>query len=416
MKKNAVIIASILFATGCATHDHRTASSSESYGTSHVAESQSTGLIERTPQAELLPPPDPSLSSQYDPASSGNFGASVSGSASGSSGNRNELTSVEDYHADSSIRGGSNEARGVAREGLPTEGPGQPLNPAYQADSSIRGGSAEARDPEARGTDLESSSIAPNESPIKADSSIRGGSNQARQIDDHQSSVDTSTGLDSASSFEAGGERDDFGRSKADKTGALLGSANWNASDDLMKDGTDSVDQSAVVQRNNDASLEGAVSADSGALPELGSKVPSDYSFSTEAVGGPGSIQTGSSTSADASADSTILEPEQNDGLSLFRNNRAQGIGSGTTGELESNSSELLSQRVRGVLTREATDRNGTLRPDLAKNVRVSSHGSTIVLSGTVPTQRDKDMIEFRAREISGVQRVSNQIVVSEKQ
>lgn len=411
MKKNAIIIAGIMFAAGSAVR-------AADYGGStppDISVSRSTELTARNPQGELVPPSDPSLSTQYDPASRGSFGT-------GEYGSHNSSTSVRDYHADSSVRGGSNEARGVARSHLGTESSSRPMDPAIQADSSIRGGSNEARGLARRGLETEGTSH-PIDRSIKADSSIRGGSNEAR----------------------GGRSRDAY---------SLRGSSNWNASDDLMRDGT--------MSHGNDASIGGAAVSSSGnassqsplddmtaetghagsardlntskhleqnisgdydlnkSSNSLGSEVPSDTSFSTEAVGGPGSVQTGSSTSSDLQNDSTPVDTTtsvgatDSSGAYLWRNNRAQGVGSAAAGQSESmvSSDQDLAQRVKATLTRESTGTFGATR-SVARNIDVSSHGSTVTLKGTVPNQRDKDMLEIRAREISGVQKVDNQLTVS---
>ena len=81
MKKNAIVIASIMFVAGCATNQGR-------YSSNYSQ--------------------DPFLSAQYDPAMGG-YADGISGSATY---NHQNNTSVNDFHADSSIRGGSNEARG----------------------------------------------------------------------------------------------------------------------------------------------------------------------------------------------------------------------------------------------------------------------------------------------------------------
>src|SRR5215467_11330826 len=130
MKKNAIVIASIMFVSGCASPQAR-------YSSDYS---------------------DPSLSARSDPATGG-YASGVSGSESYDHHNN---TSVNDFHADSSVRGGSNEARGWAeRDFLSTEGTPQPINPAIQADSSIRGGSNEARS----GNSYHSSNDQPIENP-----------------------------------------------------------------------------------------------------------------------------------------------------------------------------------------------------------------------------------------------------------
>src|SRR5262245_38491453 len=118
MKKNAIVIAGIMFVAGCATNQGRYSSSYQQ---------------------------NPSLSAQYDPA----MGGYPSGVSESASYNHPNNTSVNDFHADSSIRGGSNEARGWSqRDFLSTEETPHPMNPALQADSSMRGGSTESRQSE----------------------------------------------------------------------------------------------------------------------------------------------------------------------------------------------------------------------------------------------------------------------------
>jgi len=417
MKKNAVLVASILFVAGSA-------------------------VAKGDDYASKRPVSDPTVSSQYDPASH------ASGSALGS---HNSQTSVGDYHADSSVRGGSNEARGVARNHLSFERrAAHPMNPALQADSSIRGGSVQARQRDWDDSMVAPSTSDPTDSRVKADSSIRGGSNEARYPN---------------AALQSGSGRDDFGEGHSDswpsdKDGSLSGSANWNPADDLMKDGILSSGNTALIQ-NNDASVNGAASISStsplddfqvqesdlnsspriekdiageynlddqtdttSALSKdtLTSEVPSDSSFSTEAVGGPGSTQTGASSSSQGSDNATPVDttpqgtvPEYN-GTYLFENNRAQGVGSSATGEsglTRSERNDSLARRVKATLTQESTGTIGPTRSDVARNIQVSNHGSTVILKGTVSSQKDKDLIEIRAREISGVERVDNQLTVA---
>jgi osmotically-inducible protein OsmY len=428
MKTNAIIIASIMFVAGTAASRADDQSKYESSST-------------------------PPVSSQYDPAS-GSYGTSVSGS--GYSSDQNTSTSGGNFHADSSVRGGSNEARGVARSGLDSEGPAQSLNPSMQADSSIRGGWRQAHQP--RNWDQPPSSSTHRElrREFKADSSIRGGSNEARY----------------PYRFYEEQNREDFGQSSSeswpsDKEGSLSGSANWNPSDDLMPDGTLS---SGI---NNDASVGGPASSSTDSasssaplddmtepsVPDkdlnssdhleknlsgeyniedqtdtgletgntLSADIPSDGSFQNDSIGGPGSVQTGVNSSSDSGEDSTVIDTSEQgnaagtSGIYLFHNNRAQGVGSAATGESGSASSsstlnrseDPLAQRVKSTLTRESTGTHGMMRHEVARNIQVSSHGGTVVLKGTVPSQKDKDMIEIRAREISGVQRVDNQLTVT---
>jgi hypothetical protein len=500
MKKNAIAIASIMFVAGCATNGrYSTAQTDSTYGR------------------------DPSLSAQYDPATGGSQGA-VSGTDS-SDAHRN-YTSVNDYHADSSIRGGSNDARGWQRPGgLSTEDAPHPLNPAVQADSSIRGGSMQARQ-----SDWYSNGpfepTTPRDNRIKADSSIRGGSNQAR-YPQYQSSADVNSADQSMDHPEGYVEylaiipedsNSTASNDLPDKQDSVLGSANWNASDDLLQDGT--VTQPSAVSNsnaNNDASVGGAATSesgsasstsshddisspnadipasgretsDSGSLSSPGSKkdlnsssnlerdISGDYkigqqrdagvsditssqsqanvsvspsthssssgasetavsqsssapsgstdvqnSTTSTAVGGPGSTETGSASSSSTYDSSTPVLPSDpsRDSYSLFRNNRAQGVGSAATGELGIANGEQvpladdqLAAQVKSMIMRETTGTEGITAREFARQVQVTSHNGDITLKGTVPSQKAKDSLEIRAREIAGVHRVDNQLTV----
>jgi len=501
MKKNAIAIASIMFVAGCATNGrYSTAQTDSTYGR------------------------DPSLAAQYDPAAGGSEG-SVSGSDS-SVAHRN-YTSVNDYHADSSIQGGSNEARGWdRRRDLPSEGTPHPLNPAVQADSSIRGGSVQARQ-----SDWYSKGpfepTAPRDNRIKADSSIRGGSNQAR-YPQYQTSADVNPADQSMDQPEGYVEylaiipedsNESTSSDLSDKQDSVLGSANWNASDDLMQDGT--VTQPSAVSNskaNNDASVGGAATSesgtasstsprddisspkndipasgretsDSGSFSSPGSKkdlnsssnlerdISGDYKISQQrdagvsditssqsqanisvspstqssssgaassaltqsssapsgstdvqnsttstAVGGPGSTETGSASSSSTYDSSTPVLPSDpnRDSYSLFNNNRAQGVGSAATGELGiANGTEVpladdqLAAQVKSMIMRETTGTEGITAREFAREVQVTSRNGDITLKGTVPSQKAKDSLEIRAREIAGVHHVDNQLTVS---
>lgn len=305
MKKNAIVIASILFVAGCATNQgYSTARHDSTYSspTSDVAMSRSTEMVARTPQGELIPPSDPSLSAQYDPAIGG-FDSTVTGSASSDvSPRRNMNLSVGDYHADSSVQGGSNQARGWANENLTTEPPAaHPMNPAVQADSSMRGGSMRARQsdyysPGAPATDT------PLHGRIKADSSIRGGSNAARYGDssfrssaeDENAPSDVLVIIDSEEAPVMADDTDnDLGQGKSsnwvsDKDASVAASSNWNASDDLLQDGTQTEAQQSTSLPANDASIGGAASSETGSatstapLDDLDAKPSVDDSASSE--------------------------------------------------------------------------------------------------------------------------------------
>jgi osmotically-inducible protein OsmY len=449
MKKNAIVIGGILFVAGCATEQSRYSSTDYQH--------------------------DPSLSAQFDPA----MGGSASGvSGSGSYEHLNN-TSVNDFHADSSIRGGSSEARGWAqRDFLSGEPSAHPMNPAVQADSSVRGGSTGGRESNwYRETDSSLDRNTTSDSGIKADSSIRGGSNQAR----YGNSFHSSSGqplqnpdedmIDQSTSFDYYLPSSQGPSIASDES--VQSSPNWNPSDDLLPDGV-KTEPSAVSspEPNNDASVGGAATSESGSassksslddisvrsqdvpaepdgsdsLSSPGSEKDLNTSSQLEkdisgesnlneqlhsnaslrngstAVGGPGSTETGAASSKDCDYDSTVRDISQ-ESSDLFKNNRAQGVGSAATGEIGvANSGNALgdnitdnglAEQVKSILTREESGTSGITQREIARNVQVTSHGGMVILKGTVPTQKAKDMLEVRAREISGVQRVDNQLTVT---
>lgn len=184
MKKNAILVAAILFinagANARAQSDY-----SDDYSDLNARGRtiQNTENINRTPQGAPAPS-EMATSSQYDPAS------------------------VNRFRADSSIRGGSNEARGLRNYGR---------------------------------TDYDTSSH-PMNPPVKADSSIRGSSNEARGYDrrNWQSSTDSSSSDLNSRSDDDGELYLFFFKPEEGQGGAGeydSGSAsNWNPSDDLLKD------------------------------------------------------------------------------------------------------------------------------------------------------------------------------------
>ncbi len=470
MKKNAILIAGIMFVAGCATHQG-------GYGTASTGSSSSV---------------IPSTASQYDSASA-------------------------DIRADSSIRGGSNEARGWRNYGRSDYETGSPhMNSPFQADSSIRGGSNEARGGRDYGrTDYQMNSPSINHR-IEADSSIRGGSNEARGFErsnasknDYQSeyrSNDTDMDMRSDLDVYRGGSQLTLNNQSASSMDSGT-AANFNPSDDLLRDGLGSdqdhtagalsfnhSDQVTVypsdkgltfaTPQDAQASIEQASDSASGVSTSVDptGKITSDE-MNTEDVGGPGSSQTGSASSPQAysrrdlertennecpdaakSAESSGLKlddegvggpaisqqgsqssksesrsldqsdsaslnaPESQVGVTtdsenwLFRNNRAQGIGSGATGEfgvvnstdsqLTSMSDEDLANKVKANLVKGSTGTFGITQTE-ARNIHVTANNGTVTLKGSVAGEKQKKMVEISANEVTGVKRVDNQLTVS---
>jgi len=447
MKKNAVLIASIMFVAGCASSNSQRASYSSSEYPSH-----------------------------YEHA--GAYGSTVTGTSH---------SYGSDIKADSSIRGGSLDARGYDQDANlnEIEGTPHPINPGKQADSSIRGGSITARERELNDNSDGLSGERPENPHLKADSSIRGGSIEARGARDAQASeidsgvdVDVKAGSDLRSSSETQ-TRDDFGQGssstwQSDKAnGSVRGSANWNSSDDLLRDNVTAAataDDTSKYEFNTDASVGGVARARSGdgsssvdreeiqsdlnAADAQSSAVQSERSTdithgesalsSSASIGNDsGLTASGSAATAESGRASSSAEIQTTDEFNsndpgmhksgsplgtaagepnfLYRDNRAHGVGSATSGDfatapvnqnIELNSQDL-SQRVKGTLTRESSGTQGLLRQEVARNVQVTAEDGVVTLTGTVPSQKDKDMLEIRAREISGVKNVKNELTVS---
>ena len=519
MKKNAVLIAGIMFVGGVASSQAQGAGLDSSYDSPSGYDASgvsvnSTEQVQRNSHQALVPPVDTTTSTavQSEPVSQ----------------------EKSDIRADSSIRGGSLEARGYLQEANndEVEPAPQPINPGKQADSSIRGGSIMAREREWNHDAEPSSGEHRLNRHMKADSSIRGGSMEARggreaRRDFHRSSeagVHSSANIRSDFDSES---RGDFGQGssatwRSDKAnGSIVGSANWNASDDLLRDGQSSPGEStSAYEINSDASVGGAArsesgtdsstlddrelnyrdSDDPGALnaseqleknisgefdleeqrPDSAShKNSSDFQSSvevsgdsnnkdtydssntsirstdiyhdesdltavvddsksdSEAVGTAASSETGSSNSSVQtngsdhsfqSNDPALKSPGSplgragNEPNFLYQDNRAHGVGSLATGEFRSAgvnqsgssmSNDQLTQKVKSALTSDSSENFGLPMSQTARNIQVSARNGEVTLTGSVPSQQDKDIVEIRAREIAGVQRVHNELTVN---
>ncbi|HEX7863248.1 MAG TPA: hypothetical protein VF773_23165 [Verrucomicrobiae bacterium] len=286
-KKNAALVAGIMFVGGCATSDAQRASypydSPSRYDRADVSVS-STEVIERDSPQRAIPPVDVDTSTavSYD-AAHGSHGATVSGTSSQS-----------DISADSSVRGGSLDARGYDQDANndEIEATSDPINPGKEADSSIRGGSVYARERDWN-HDSEPSVGAHRENHhMKADSSIRGGSIEARggreATGNYETTTRTDLRSDASAVFDADTDRDDFGQGssatwKSDKAhGSVRGSSNWNPSDDMLPDGTTETSATSydVI---TDASVGGAATAESGsASGDSSIRIESDLNSSDQ--------------------------------------------------------------------------------------------------------------------------------------
>jgi hypothetical protein len=179
------------------------------------------------------------------------------------------------------------------------------------------------------------------------DGAIRtGGTLRARGIEPYQSSYnDATTDIDMDSEMVLDDEpmmdRDDFGqrsstaREPGQASDSVRGSANWNPSDDLLRDGLS--DDSSF---NNDASIGGAATHESGSAQSQQESVPELNSSENleKNISGEFDLETGQFELENDQFETRDLPPPQvgvtgTEPEWLFENNRAQGVGSGATGD-----------------------------------------------------------------------------------
>lgn len=385
--------------------------------------------------------------------------------------------------ADSSVRGGSDRARGHDFSGNDRELSTRSMDARVQADSSLRGGSMDARGQGFRSKEMPSEpGDARGERRIKADSSIRGGSDRARGFDtfwrterhshegDRRSSLELNEASGSSAAIERGFQDSEV-RSTYDGTplesnqdrpaeSAVAIENNPDPSAELEAEANSTRDNSITIDTESEAlsqiepETSGSVAIESGEMPgdaesPLRDGLAEDPYHPNglvedEAVGGFKGVEseTGNSESnvseprtedssqPDAEADISIppneseprddsdaisSEPSSTDPTYLFNTNPAKGIGApaqnqsevglGELSRTESKSGADLSGRVQQELNREDSSP--------ARNVEVTSHGSTVTLKGSVANEEQKRMMEERARQIEGVNRVDNQLTIS---
>jgi hypothetical protein len=235
---------------------------------------------------------------------------------------------------------------------------------------------------------------------------------------------------DKGGTFDAHKGRDDFGQGgsqswPSDKGGAVRGSANWNPSDDLLPDG--GVRGASEVIINNDASLEGAIGKasprdassqkDLNASRQLEKNIAGEYELPEEkrkefhplpqGLGVPGSVQSGTISSGDSERKTERGRDQTPTGAEVFGNETSYGEGSANPLDLE------LARRVKSTLTRESTGTHGAMAHEVARDVQVTSKDGIVTLQGKVSSTQNKDLLEIRAREIRGVKRVENELVVT---
>jgi hypothetical protein len=541
MKKNAILIAGILCVASQAQDADRYKSASPSQSDT-ASPSTSTETLERDARQVPVPPSEPAPEPSESTLQDSSVGASPSTSSSTFDSSKSDADYVTDYSleddadndisADSSVRGGSLDARNYDQDANDDEleGAPDPINPGKQADSSLRGGSITAREREWNHDSEPSSGRMDRKRHMKADSSIRGGSLEARggreAMKDHEDlrseSYDHSTrypiydfGQGSSATWES---------DKA--SGSVQGSSSstWDSSDDPQRDGLDVEAQSTwEYERDNDASVGGAARSETGSAtlddveldyeatesadiqrdesapvkedlnsseqleknlsgeieldtqtPDLGAssleldvdpnnldttdssatssrsseivhdesgvEISTDSDLSSdieqenrEAVGAAATSESGSESSSDdsdssfESKDPALRSAEtplkENDIDFTYRDNPAHGVGSLSTGEFGAaagaqsgigfETDEQLSREVKGRLTQESAGNQSLMRSEVIRNVEVSANNGEVTLTGSVPTERDSQMIEIRTAAMPGVKSVKNELSVA---
>jgi osmotically-inducible protein OsmY len=74
---------------------------------------------------------------------------------------------------------------------------------------------------------------------------------------------------------------------------------------------------------------------------------------------------------------------------------------------------EQLARQVKARLVQESTGTHDLMMHQAAKDVQVTSKDGELTLTGTVPSEQTKDLVEVRAREVDGVKRVQNNLMVA---
>jgi hypothetical protein len=384
MKKNAILVAGILFLAGCATHQGGSAS--------YESGSRMNGATTPT--------------SQY--ASSGGYAR------------------TDDVHADSSIRGGSAEARGYKMSSNPQE-PSSSSDRNFQADSTIRDGSmgstswSNSRINSEASADMRARTSMP-------DSDLAQGGFDAVAVGQGTSANQPDTGMP----VEGTGETSPGPElNSSQHLNANISGNNAIASGEPQPQYSHQKLTPAHAEERNSGRKEN----DDAALLSGSANIQNE---STSNQGAPAATEQGSSTSHSSSSSSATVDSSGSASLStapesdlpvngnqpneLFKNNRAQGVGSAATGEAGAYSSannpanDQLAQKVKQVLTKESTGTHGMLRAEISKDIKVTSSGDGVVtLKGTVPSQQDKEIVGIRAAEVAGVKRVENQLNVAPK-
>lgn len=392
MKKNAILVASILFvAAGCA-HQGSNSRAGMDAGTGAGASVQSgtysTESISRYPDGTIRTP----------------------------------ATEI-DMSADSSVRGGTLRARGVdpyhsslnaaesdsdlSASSMPDDQSGivdsQPFTDRDDFDQS----GAASWDTDKAGDSVRASANWNASDDLLQDGPLSGEEALIRTEDSSSAVAETReiTDFDATSDSPVSGHTD---LSSQEESG--LGSAASSESGSSSSDAEGNVSPDLNSSENLEQNISGEVDLEQS---------PSSSDLSGEEADHAGE------SAVTPQVGVTANEPEW-----LFENNRAQGVGSAATGEFgvatsrdplapsqnldaRTSSDQQLEDRVKRRLVMESTGTHGLMRHDLARNVEVTAQKGTVTLKGSVPSESDRKTIEVRAAEIPGVHRVNNQLIVT---
>jgi hypothetical protein len=294
-----------------------------------------------------------------------------------------------------------------------------------KADSAIRGGSVEARGArEARG-DYESDVNVYSESNFHSDFS---------HDSDVEMNNDASVG--GAASAEVGEGSSSLSLEEKQSEDAASGSRgasrnDLNSSDQLEENisGEYDVDVRSSVGTDHSSNTRDTLSSSTTSASTTDIHHDEADLNAIESAGAAASAEVGSSSSSEEfeSNDPAMNRAGSPLGTAggepefLYRDNRAHGVGTATSGDFANApvnqgavvSDDQLAQRVEARLTSESTGTHGLMSSEVARNIQVSAESGEITLTGTVPSEKHKDLIEIRAREMSGVRNVNNELTVT---
>ena len=396
MKKNAALIAGILFVAGCAHQGGYGRAGTDTGAGSEVAtfdtaDSTVMGneVVQRDSRGHMM------LHSPTDPTHQ--YSLEVSGA---SSANVGELTATRETPMDFSERERQTE-RGAANVEATLD------QDQMIADSSERGGSVEARGGFSGTASASANSQSTGESGNWGDDNF----NPSTSFD--QDGIEQSSG-------ELSGAANIYSNpgSEAVVEGNLYNEAPEGAQLNSSPALEENIAGEFEVQERLDGQLNQSELNDPNAADRqagtFSSSTSGEITHSPESTGDKhGEVEASGaaagSESGSQSSSSAAESPRDN-----LTSDATGSAAASERGQLESNN---LAQKVKSVLVRESTGTHGLMRHDLARNITVeSASDGTIVLKGSVPSEQDKEIVEIRAREVKGVNGIRSEIKVDPAQ